>query len=269
MTPVMAAPARDPRSQYSEDTEITLGTGKMLALFFGLVVLCATFFGMGYSIGHNSAKSNAELLPSPSTSRPTRQSTSVPQATAPPVTDQTVSKPADTQQAAPDSSSTASSTTPPADHRSGAVPYAAATCCQLFCSGSSGKQAGRRASPGGVAKGTPISGVHRGCNSGQAFSRSGRSIHRRQRSGEHARPPSERWLQSNPEKVAEQETRTHAVRSRFFQCERTNQIIPAAISTTITTSSLCRYFPSSRQFSPIFIPNQARKKHHGHDPRKV
>ena len=113
MTPVMAAPARDPRSQYSEDTEITLGTGKMLALFFGLVVLCATFFGMGYSIGHNSAKSNAELLPSPSTSRPTRQSTSVPQATAPPVTDQTVSKPADTQQAAPDSSSTASSTTPP------------------------------------------------------------------------------------------------------------------------------------------------------------
>ena len=113
MTPVMAAPARDPRSEYSEDTEITLGTGKMLALFFGLVVLCATFFGMGYSIGHNSAKSNAELLPSPSTSRPTRQSTPAAQATAPPVTDQTASKPADTQQAAPDSSSTANSTTPP------------------------------------------------------------------------------------------------------------------------------------------------------------
>ena len=29
----------------SEDTEITLGTGKMLALFFGLVALCAVFFG--------------------------------------------------------------------------------------------------------------------------------------------------------------------------------------------------------------------------------
>ncbi len=77
MTPVMAAPARDPRSEYSEDTEITLGTGKMLALFFGLVVLCATFFGMGYSIGHNSAKTNAELLPSPSTSRPARLSTPI------------------------------------------------------------------------------------------------------------------------------------------------------------------------------------------------
>ena len=110
MTPVMAAPARDPRSQYSEDTEITLGTGKMLALFFGLVILCATFFGMGYSIGHNSAKTNAELLPSPSTSRPARVSTPVPQPTPPLTEPQTVSKPADTQQAAPDSSSAVSST---------------------------------------------------------------------------------------------------------------------------------------------------------------
>ncbi|MGH9546943.1 MAG: SPOR domain-containing protein [Terriglobales bacterium] len=40
----------------SEDTEITLGTGKMLALFFGLVTLCAVFFGMGFSLGKNSAK---------------------------------------------------------------------------------------------------------------------------------------------------------------------------------------------------------------------
>src|SRR5690242_8752518 len=40
----------------SEDTEITLGTGKMLALFFGLVVICALFFSMGFSMGKNSAK---------------------------------------------------------------------------------------------------------------------------------------------------------------------------------------------------------------------
>jgi len=39
----------------SEDTEITLGTGKMLALFFGLVMLCAVFFGLGFSLGKNSA----------------------------------------------------------------------------------------------------------------------------------------------------------------------------------------------------------------------
>ena len=50
------------------DTEITLGTGKMLALFFGLVILCAVFFGMGFSMGRNSSKATAELLPSPSES---------------------------------------------------------------------------------------------------------------------------------------------------------------------------------------------------------
>ncbi|HXP17321.1 MAG TPA: SPOR domain-containing protein [Terriglobales bacterium] len=39
----------------SEDTEITLGTGKMVTLFFGLVALCAVFFGMGFSLGKKSA----------------------------------------------------------------------------------------------------------------------------------------------------------------------------------------------------------------------
>jgi len=52
----------------SEDTEITLGTGKMLALFFGLVVLCAVFFGMGFSMGKNSVRSAPELLSSPNAS---------------------------------------------------------------------------------------------------------------------------------------------------------------------------------------------------------
>lgn len=50
------------------DTEITLGTGKMLALFFGLVILCAVFFGMGFSMGRDSVKATPELLPSPSES---------------------------------------------------------------------------------------------------------------------------------------------------------------------------------------------------------
>src|SRR5438094_998254 len=39
----------------SEDTEITLGTGKMLAIFFGLVALCAVCVGMGFSLGKTSA----------------------------------------------------------------------------------------------------------------------------------------------------------------------------------------------------------------------
>lgn len=47
----------------SEDTEITLGTGKMLALFFGLVALCAVFFAVGFSLGKQTAlKPSAEEL---------------------------------------------------------------------------------------------------------------------------------------------------------------------------------------------------------------
>jgi DedD protein len=56
----------------TEDTEITLGTGKMLALFFGLVALCAVFFGMGFSLGKSSAKSgDAVATAAPSAVRPT------------------------------------------------------------------------------------------------------------------------------------------------------------------------------------------------------
>jgi DedD protein len=58
----------------SADTEITLGTGKVLAFFFGLVLLCAVFFGMGFSLGKNSARSTVDDLlpasPSPGGMRP-------------------------------------------------------------------------------------------------------------------------------------------------------------------------------------------------------
>jgi len=65
MSPVTTVPLED-----ATDTEITLGTGKMLALFFGLVILCAIFFGMGFTMGKSSVRSAPELLPSPSTSSP-------------------------------------------------------------------------------------------------------------------------------------------------------------------------------------------------------
>jgi cell division septation protein DedD len=48
----------------SDDTEITLDVGKMLALFFGLVALCAVFFGLGFSTG-KKASSSAQLESSP------------------------------------------------------------------------------------------------------------------------------------------------------------------------------------------------------------
>lgn len=70
MTPVSATRMGASKVDNGTDTEITLGTGKMLALFFGLVILCAIFFGMGFSMGKNSVRSPVELLPSPTGTRP-------------------------------------------------------------------------------------------------------------------------------------------------------------------------------------------------------
>lgn len=36
------------------DTELTLGSGTLLLIFFGLVLLCGLCFGMGYAIGHRT-----------------------------------------------------------------------------------------------------------------------------------------------------------------------------------------------------------------------
>src|SRR2546430_2667544 len=53
----------------SQDTEITLGTGKLLVLFFSLVAVCALFFAFGYSLGHRSEPgiSTANAASSPQT----------------------------------------------------------------------------------------------------------------------------------------------------------------------------------------------------------
>jgi len=52
-----------------KDTEITLGTGRLLGLFFGLVVVCALFMGLGYTLGRSSAANSkpaaAEPPPAP------------------------------------------------------------------------------------------------------------------------------------------------------------------------------------------------------------
>jgi len=42
----------------TQDTEITLGMGKLLAIFFIAVIVCGAFFGMGYSLGKNSTPLN-------------------------------------------------------------------------------------------------------------------------------------------------------------------------------------------------------------------
>jgi DedD protein len=71
----------------SEDTEITLGTGKLLVLFFGLVGICALFFALGYSLGRKSepaiTTASAAITPTPTSSTGKSSSGSTP---APPMT---------------------------------------------------------------------------------------------------------------------------------------------------------------------------------------
>src|SRR5579875_335291 len=43
------------------ERELTLSTGAILAIFLGLVLLCAVFFGFGYNMGHKSAPPSAAL----------------------------------------------------------------------------------------------------------------------------------------------------------------------------------------------------------------
>ncbi|HZQ92125.1 MAG TPA: SPOR domain-containing protein [Terriglobales bacterium] len=49
----------------AQDTEIMLGTGRLLVLFFGLVVVCAVFFGLGFTLGRSSPHGVAEAAVAP------------------------------------------------------------------------------------------------------------------------------------------------------------------------------------------------------------
>jgi cell division septation protein DedD len=70
-----------------KDTEITLGTDKLLGMFFALAVICAIFFGLGYSLGRSGAKQAAPISdavqPPPPVSAAAKPSASKPAATTP------------------------------------------------------------------------------------------------------------------------------------------------------------------------------------------
>lgn len=53
---------------YSNDREISLGPGTILGIFFVLALICACFFGFGYSVGRHSAQTAAvqpAVMPTP------------------------------------------------------------------------------------------------------------------------------------------------------------------------------------------------------------
>ena len=53
-----------------QDTEITLGTGRMLAIFFAFVLVCAVFFAIGFSLGRRTSMAGAGSLLSAPTAVP-------------------------------------------------------------------------------------------------------------------------------------------------------------------------------------------------------
>lgn len=67
----------DDPSHVRGDRELTLGTGTILGIFFGLVVLCGACFGGGYFMGHKSqpsplniADSSPDAITGSSTAKP-------------------------------------------------------------------------------------------------------------------------------------------------------------------------------------------------------
>ncbi|HEU5404394.1 MAG TPA: SPOR domain-containing protein [Terriglobales bacterium] len=48
--------------EQQQDTEFTLGAGKLLGLFFLLVILCGVFFALGYTVGRGSQKTEGSLI---------------------------------------------------------------------------------------------------------------------------------------------------------------------------------------------------------------
>ena len=65
----------------SEDTEITLGTGKLLVLFFVLVAICAGSFSLGYKLGSKSepaVSAAGSLTATPGITKPASSAMSAP-----------------------------------------------------------------------------------------------------------------------------------------------------------------------------------------------
>jgi DedD protein len=72
----------------SEDTEITLGTGKLLVLFFVLVAICAGSFSLGYKLGSKSepaVSSAVSLTTTPGVMKPASSTMSAPASASKPV----------------------------------------------------------------------------------------------------------------------------------------------------------------------------------------
>lgn len=127
------------RGVAEDDREITLGTRSLLGIFFGLVLICGIFFGLGYSVGRVGARAMGPTAPdatAPTTAtlaKPSPQETAEQQpADAAPATDGTTpAAPAATAVTGPAPATTAPATTAPATANA-ATPAAAVPAATVF-----------------------------------------------------------------------------------------------------------------------------------------
>jgi len=63
-------PDRDYRDAEPQDREISLGTATVLGIFLALALLCALFFGLGYSMGRRTSQPAVVSIPDTSTETP-------------------------------------------------------------------------------------------------------------------------------------------------------------------------------------------------------
>jgi DedD protein len=141
----------------SQDTEITLGTAKLLGLFFGLVVICAVFFALGYTLGRKSDSGlSATTLPGP---MPASNSTKPAGAGTVPSTPMTFYKAVEQQNAAPQltPASAVSGTSPAATVQQPATQSGASSTTSSSATSSSG-EAAQAANPPDPMVAVPASG---------------------------------------------------------------------------------------------------------------
>jgi DedD protein len=131
------------RAAEPPDTEIILGTGKLLGIFFGLVGLCAIFFSMGYMLGRGSSSAGkTEIVGNASSGARTngKPSAADKTTTAGPTQPCAAGSP---DCGAPASSQSANTTAPTADTTSASAVAPAST-------GSSSSSSGDRPALGGI-----------------------------------------------------------------------------------------------------------------------
>jgi len=109
------------------DRELTLGTGTILAIFFGIVLLCGAFFGFGYKMGSSKPALPAIAAAPETSTTPSTNFNSFKPAAGSPIGSSPTPAPAPSHTADPDTTPDAEpSTAPPAAPPAPARPIPAA-----------------------------------------------------------------------------------------------------------------------------------------------